>query len=160
MWSALRNGVVDTIGTDHVANRLEMKMGKGDIWSALAGFPGLATMLPVLLSRGVNEDRIGIEKVAEVTSYNTARIFGMYPKKGTVQPGSDADLTIVDLDLEKTVTPELLQSYSDYTIYDGWKLRGWPVMTIVRGKIIMEDGRVASEALGHGEFVPRPVAIT
>lgn len=161
MWSALRNGIVDTIGTDHVANRLEMKMGKGDIWSALSGFPGIATMLPVLLSKGVNEDRIGIERVAEVTSYNTARIFGIYPKKGTIQPGSDADLTIVDLDLEKTVTPDLLQSYSDYTIYDGWKLRGWPVMTIVRGNIIMEDGQVANEALGHGEFIPRPVvAIT
>jgi dihydropyrimidinase len=137
-----------------------MKMGKGDIWSALAGFPGVATMLPVLLSHGVNEDRISIDKVAELTSYNTARIFGMYPKKGTIQPGSDADLTIVDLDLEKTVTPELLQSYSDYTIYDGWKLRGWPLMTIVRGKIIMEDGQVANEALGHGEFVPRPVVLT
>jgi dihydropyrimidinase len=160
MWSALRNGIVDTIGTDHVANRLEMKMGKGDIWSALSGFPGIATMLPVLLSKGVNEDRIGIERVAEVTSYNTAKIFGIYPKKGTIQPGSDADLTIVDLDLEKTVTPDLLQSYSDYTIYDGWRLRGWPVMTIVRGNIIMEEGQVASESLGHGEFIPRPVAIT
>lgn len=160
MWSALRNGIVDTIGTDHVANRLEMKMGKGDIWSALSGFPGIGTMLPVLLSQGVNEDRIGIERVAEVTSYNTARIFGIYPKKGTIQPGSDADLTIVDLDLEKTVIPDLLQSYSDYTIYDGWKLRGWPVMTIVRGKIIMEDGQVANEALGHGEFIPRPSLTT
>ena len=157
MWSALRNGLVDTIGTDHVANQLGMKIGKGDIWSALAGFPGVATMLPVLLSKGVNEKRISIERVAEVTSYNTARIFGMYPKKGTIQPGSDADLTIVDLDVEKTVTPELLQSYSDYTIYDGWKLKGWPVITIVRGKIVMEDGDVASSALGHGEFVPRPV---
>jgi dihydropyrimidinase len=160
MWSALRNGIVDTVGTDHVANRLEMKTGKGDLWSALAGFPGMATMLPVLLSHGVNEDRISIDKVAEVTSYNAARIFGMYPKKGTIQLGSDADLTIVDLDLEKTVTPELLQSYSDYTIYDGWKLRGWPIMTIVRGKIIMEDGQVANETLGHGEFVPRPVIVT
>ncbi|HEX6281371.1 MAG TPA: amidohydrolase family protein [Nitrososphaera sp.] len=160
MWSALRNGIVDTIGTDHVANRLEMKMGKGDIWSALSGFPGIGTMLPVLLSQGVNEDRIGIERVAEVTSYNTARIFGIYPKKGTIQRGSDADLTIVDLDLEKTVTPDLLQSYSDYTIYDGWKLRGWPVMTIVRGKIIMEDGQIANEALGHGEFIPRPSLTT
>jgi len=160
MWSALRNGIVDTIGTDHVANRLELKMGKGDIWTALSGFPGIATMLPVLLSQGVNEDRIGIERVAEVTSYNTARIFGIYPKKGTIEPGSDADLTIVDLDLEKTVTPDLLQSYSDYTIYDGWKLRGWPVMTIVRGKIIMEDGQVANEALGHGEFIPRPFFTT
>jgi dihydropyrimidinase len=157
MWSALRNGVVDTVGTDHVANRLEMKMGGGDLWSALAGFPGIATMLPVLLSQGVNQDRVGIERVAEVTSYNTARIFGMYPKKGTVQEGSDADLVMVDMDLEQKVTPELLQSYSDYTIYDGWKLKGWPVMTIVRGKVVMEDGQVSSDALGHGQFVARPV---
>jgi dihydropyrimidinase len=160
MWSALRNGLVDTIGTDHVANRLDMKVGKGDIWTALAGFPGVATMLPVLLSHGVNQDRISIERVAEVTSYNTARIFGMYPKKGTIQPGSDADLTIVDLDLEQKVTPDLLQSYSDYTIYDGHRLTGWPVMTIVRGKIVMENGQVNNKALGHGEFVPRPVATT
>ena len=157
MWSALRNGLVDTIGTDHVANRLEMKTGKGDIWSALAGFPGIATMLPVLLSHGVNQDRITIEKVAEVTSYNTARIFGMYPKKGTIEPGSDADLTIVDLDIEKKVTPDLLQSFSDYTIYDGHKLKGWPVMTIVRGRIVMEEGQVDNKAVGYGEFVPRPV---
>jgi dihydropyrimidinase len=160
MWSALRNGIVDTIGTDHVANQLEMKIGKGDIWSALSGFPGIATMLPVLLSKGVNENRIGIDRVAEVTSYNAARIFGMYPKKGTILPGSDADLTIVDLGLEKTVSPEILQSYSDYTIYDGWKLRGWPVMTIVRGKIIMEDGQVDSQSVGHGEFIARPVVTT
>ena len=158
MWSALRNGLVDTIGTDHVANRLEMKTGKGDIWSALAGFPGIATMLPVLLSHGVNQDRITIEKVAEVTSYNTARIFGMYPKKGTIEAGSDADLTIVDLDIEKKVTPDLLQSFSDYTIYDGHKLKGWPVMTIVRGRIVMEEGQVDNKAVGHGEFVPRPVS--
>jgi dihydropyrimidinase len=156
MWSALRNGIVDTVGTDHVANRLEMKMGEGDIWTSLAGFPGMATMLPVLLDHGVNQDRISIERVAELTSYNAARIFGMYPRKGTIQPGSDADLTIVDLDVEKKVTPELLQSYSDYTIYDGLKMKGWPVMTIVRGKIVMEDGQVDSGARGHGEFVRRP----
>jgi dihydropyrimidinase len=157
IWFSLRNGIIDTIGTDHVANRLEMKMGKGDVWSALSGFPGIATMLPVLLSEGVNKSRISIERVAEVTSYNTARIFGLYPKKGTIQRGSDADFTIVDLNLEKTVTPELLHSYSDYTIYDGWKLRGWPVTTVVRGNVIMQDGEVANEALGHGEFIPRPV---
>ncbi|MDQ3872461.1 MAG: amidohydrolase family protein, partial [Thermoproteota archaeon] len=93
------------------------------------------------------------------TSYNTAKIFGMYPKKGTIQTGSDADLTIVDLDLERTVTAELLQSSSDYTIYEGWKLKGWPVMTIVRGKIIMEDGQIVSDALGHGQFIPRPTTI-
>jgi dihydropyrimidinase len=158
MWSALRNGIVDTIGTDHVANRLEMKLGKGDLWSALAGFPGIATMLPVLLDQGVNQDRISIERVAEVTSYNTARIFGMYPRKGTIEVGTDADLTVVDLDLTQKVTPELLQSYSDYTIYDGWQLTGWPIMTIVRGKVVMENGQVDSSMLGHGKFIPRPVS--
>ncbi|NWG37846.1 amidohydrolase family protein [Nitrososphaera sp.] len=156
VWSALRNGVIDTIGTDHVANRLDMKMGDGDLWSALAGFPGIATMIPVLLHHGVNQDRIGIERVAELTSYNTARILGMYPKKGAIQPGSDADLVIVDMDLEQKVTPELLQSYSDYTIYDGQKMKGWPVLTMVRGKVVMEDGKVAGDALGHGQFVKRP----
>jgi dihydropyrimidinase len=156
IWSALKNGVIDTVGTDHVANRLDLKMGKGDLWSALAGFPGIATMLPVLLDQGVNKDRISIERVAEVTSYNTARIFGMYPRKGTIQEGSDADLAIIDMELEQKVTPELLQSHSDYTIYDGWKMRGWPVLTMVRGKVVMEAGQVAADALGHGKFVARP----
>ena len=159
MWSALRNGIIDTIGSDHVANRLSMKMGSGDIWSALAGFPGIATMLPVLLSKGVNENRITMEQVAETTSYNAARIFGMYPKKGTIQLDSDADLTIVDLDLQQKVTPDLLQSYSDYTIYDGWTLQGWPILTMVRGEVIMENGSVNSESLGHGKFVGRPVVV-
>ena len=153
IWSALENGVIDTVGRDHVANRLSMKLGDGDIWSALAGFPGLATMLPVLLSNGVNEGRISIERLSEVTSYNTARIFNLYPRKGTIGKGSDADLSIIDLDLEQKVTPELLQSYSDYSIYDGMKMRGWPVMTMVRGNVIMEDGLVNDDALGYGEFV-------
>lgn len=158
MWYALRNGIVDTIGTDHVANRLELKMGKGDTWTALAGFPGIGTMLPVLLDRGVKAGLIDLVRLAELTSYNSARIFGMYPKKGTIQEGSDADLTIVDLEATRKVSPEFLQSYSDYTIYDGWELAGWPVVTMVRGKIVMQDGVVSKDTLGHGEFVARPVA--
>ena len=156
LWLALRNGRIDTVGTDHVANTLSMKMDDGDIWSVLAGFPGIATMLPVLLSKGVNEGRMSMERLSEVTSYNTARIFGMYPKKGTIQQGSDADLTIVDLQLEQKVTPDLLQSYSDYTIYDKWIMQGWPVLTMVRGEVIMQDGQVNSDTLGHGEFINRP----
>jgi dihydropyrimidinase len=157
LWSALNGGIIDTIGTDHVANRLSMKVGHGDIWSALSGFPGTATMLPVLLSKGVNENRITLEKVSEVTSYNTSKIFGLYPKKGTIRRGCDADLTMVDLDLEQRVTPDLIQSYSDYTIYDGCRIRGWPVLTMVRGQVVMHDGQILSHTLGHGEFVARPV---
>jgi len=154
MWQALKDGTVNCIGTDHVANRLDMKMGNGDIWSALSGFPGIATMLPVLLSEGVNKGRISIQKVAELTSFNAAEIFGMFPKKGTIAIDSDADLVLVDLEKEQKVTPELLQSYSNYTIYDGMKIRGWPVLTMVRGQIVMEDGQVIGKS-GYGEYIAR-----
>jgi dihydropyrimidinase len=154
LWNAIKNGVIDTIGTDHVANTLSLKSGENkDVWTALAGFPGVATMLPVLLHYGVNFRQLSILRLAELTSYNTSRIFGMYPKKGTIQKGSDADLVIIDVDLVQKVTPDLLQSSSDYTIYDGIKLQGWPIITISRGKVIMENGMVFSENLGHGEFV-------
>jgi dihydropyrimidinase len=154
LWSAIKNGVIDTIGTDHVANTLSLKCGENnDVWTALAGFPGLATMLPVLLHYGVNLRQLPILRLAELTSYNTSKIFGMFPKKGTIQRGSDADLVIIDIDLVQKVTPDLLQSSSDYTIYDGIKLQGWPITTISRGKIIMENGMVFPENLGHGEFI-------
>jgi dihydropyrimidinase len=152
-WWALKNGIIDTIGSDHVANTLSLKRGNGDLWSTLSGFPGVATLLPVLLSKGVNEGRIDLLRVSQVTSYNTARIFGMYPKKGTIQPGSDGDLVIIDLSLRQKVSPEILQSHSDYTIYDGWDLKGWPIMTLVRGQVIMEHGKINKSALGHGQFV-------
>ncbi|MDQ4073763.1 MAG: amidohydrolase family protein, partial [Thermoproteota archaeon] len=156
LWMALRNGVIDTIGTDHVANVLDLKYGEGnDLWTALAGFPGLATMLPVLLHFGVNSNRLSIERVVDLTSYNASRIFGMYPIKGTIQKDSDADLVVVDLDLMKKVSPEILQSSSDYTIYDGWTLQGWPIMTICRGEIIMENGVVYENKIGHGKLVKR-----
>lgn len=154
MWEALKNGTINCIGTDHVANRLDMKCGNGGLWSALSGFPGVATMLPVLLSEGVNKRRISIEKLAELTSLNTAEIFGMYPKKGTIAIDSDADIILVDLAKEQKVTPELLQSYSDYTIYDGMMLKGWPVLTMVRGQIVMQDGKIVGKA-GYGEYIAR-----
>lgn len=155
MWYGLRNGIIDTLGTDHVANTLSLKRGRGDLWTALSGFPGMGTMLPVLLSEGVNKDRITLERLVEATSYTTARIFDMYPSKGTIMNGSDADLTIIDLEMEKTVTPDLLLSSSDYTIYDGWKLTGWPVTTIVRGTIVMNEGFVDKNTLGHGKLIQR-----
>jgi dihydropyrimidinase len=153
LWEAIRLGMIDTIGTDHVANDMERKKAKGNFWNALSGFPGLATMLPVMLSEGVNKKRVDLIRISEICSANASRIFGLFPKKGTIMEGSDADLTIVDLEKEQTVSPDILHSHSDYTIYDGWKLRGWPIMTIVRGKIVMQDGKVDQSYIGHGEFI-------
>jgi dihydropyrimidinase len=156
LWVAIRNGIIDTIGTDHVANSLKLKYGEDkDIWSVLAGFPGVATMLPALLHYGVNSGQLHIERLVELTSYNTSKIFGMYPEKGTIQRGSDADLVVVDLELKKKVTPDMLQSSSDYSIYDGCVLQGWPVITISRGEVIMEDGIICEDKVGHGRFIKR-----
>jgi dihydropyrimidinase len=153
LWDAIRLGMIDTVGTDHVANDIERKKAKGNFWNALSGFPGLATMLPVMLSEGVNKKRVDLIKISEICSANASRIFGLFPKKGTIMEGSDADLAIVDLEKEQTVSPDILYSHSDYTIYDGWKLRGWPIMTIVRGKVVMEDGKVDQSHIGHGKFI-------
>lgn len=153
LWDAINSSIIDTIGTDHVANDLKTKTANGNFWNALSGFPGLATMLPVLLSEGVNKKRVSLVRISEICSANASRIFGLFPKKGTIAEGSDADLTIVDMNKEQIVAPESLNSHSDYSIYDGWKLKGWPIMTIVRGIIVMENGKVEKSCIGHGNFI-------
>ncbi|GIU70522.1 MAG: dihydroorotase-like protein [Candidatus Nitrosocaldaceae archaeon] len=153
LWNALKNDQIDCIGSDHVANRLKDKLADNTVWNALAGFPGVATILPVMLSEGVNKNRITLEQLVKITSYNQARIFNL-KNKGNIAIGYDADLTIIDLDKEVRVTPDILNSYSDYTIYDNMILRGWPVLTMVRGEVVMEDGMIIGKA-GYGKYIAR-----
>lgn len=101
VWNALSNNFIDTIGTDHVANQLKLKLEGDDVWSALAGFPGIGTVIPILLNDGVNQHKITLEQFVHFTSHNAARIFGMYPQKGTLERGSDADVLLIDLKKEK-----------------------------------------------------------
>lgn len=156
VWREIIHGNIDSIGTDHVANRLKLKLQGESVWDALAGFPGMGTMLPLLLSEGVNKGRINLQQLSIMTSFNTAKIFGMTPKKGLIQKGSDADLVLVDLKKEEKVSTHLFEGFSDYTVYEGWMLKGWPVKTLVRGKVIADDFKIL-EKPGHGQFVPRPV---
>ena len=152
LWEAVFDGTVDVIGSDHNSRRREKK--SGDIWKATAGFPGTATLLPVLLSEGVNRRGLDLSRVVQLTSYNPARIFNLYPRKGTLEVGSDADLTMVDLDLEREVKPAELHSFSDYSLYEGQTLKGWPVLTMVRGRTVMRDGEIVGDR-GYGRFIPR-----
>ena len=154
IWTGIKEGSVDTIGTDHVANRLGLKIGGETVWDALAGFPGMGTMLPILLSEGVNRGRLSLPQLATLTSLNAAKIFGLYPRKGVFQMGSDADIVLADLKAERKVTAELLNGFSDYTVYEGWNLKGWPVKTMVRGTVVAEDLRI-TEKPGFGKFIPR-----
>ena len=154
IWKAVNDGIINTIGTDHVANQLKLKLKGNDVWDALAGFPGIGTLLPILLSEGVNKNRITLEKLIQITSSNAAKIFGMFPKKGTLEIDSDADITMIDLKKEKKVSSELFGSFSDYIVYDGWNLKGWPVKTIVRGTTVAEDFEVIGKR-GFGKMVAR-----
>ena len=154
VWNAISQNKIDTVGTDHVANQLKLKLGGSTVWDALAGFPGIGTFLPLLLSEGVNKNRISISQLANLTSVNTAKIFGMYPVKGSLEPSSDADITLIDLKKEQKVTSDLFGGFSDYLVYEDWKLKGWPVKTIIRGEIVSEDFQVIGKQ-GFGKLVPR-----
>ena len=145
LWQGLIDGSVDTVGTDHCAVPKANK--EKDIWSAAAGFPGMATTLPVLLSEGHHRRGMSLQRVAQVLSGNAASIFGM-TGKGRLQVGADADVVICDLDLERTVRHEELGSSCDYSILDGRELRGWPVRTIVRGTTVALDGELVGEPTG------------
>jgi len=156
VWRAVSTNQIDTIGTDHVANKLKLKLGGSDVWDALAGFPGIGTELPIMLSEGVNKDRISIEHLVNLTSTNAAKIFGMFPQKGVLQQGSDADISLIDLKKEKKVSNELFGAFSDYIVYEGMNLKGWPVKTLVRGELIADDFEVVGKR-GFGKFFKRTI---
>jgi dihydroorotase-like cyclic amidohydrolase len=114
--------------------------------------PGVETMLPLLLDRGVNAGRMTLEQLAGLCCENPARIFGLYPQKGSLQVGADADVVIVDLEEEYTLDVGKMHDVYSYSAYDGWKLKGRPVMTIVRGVVVAEGGDIVGEP-GHGKFI-------
>jgi dihydropyrimidinase len=115
-------------------------------------------ILPVLLSEGVRKRGLSLERIAEISSANVARIFGMWPRKGSLQVGADADLVIVDLDKEQIITPAGLRGRADYSIYEGMTMTGWPVLTMLRGQIIARDGELLAQE-GQGQFLHRPLEI-
>ena len=155
LWVGLREGLIDCIGTDNLVG-MKMSSKPADIWKASAGFPGEAA-LPLLLSEGVNKGRISFPKLVEVMCLNPARVFGLYPKKGVIAPGSDADLVLVDLKKRQRLTQETIKSPAEFSCFDGWNLTGWPVMTMVRGQVVFEEGNVVGK-LGTGKYLPRTKA--
>ena len=150
----LGGGWIDTVATDHAPfSKEEKEVGYDDILDAPNGIPGLEPFLSLLLN-GVNEGWLSLERLVEVTSENPARIFGLYPKKGAIRVGSDADLVIVDLDKEVKIRNEDQITECGWTPYDGYVVKGVPVLSILRGRVIMEDGEVVGEK-GYGEYISR-----
>ena len=157
LWDALRDGVIDTVGTDHTPCSRSAKNVEGGLWNSNTGIAAVGTHLPVLLHEGYHKRGIPLVKLAEVTSRNPARIHGIYPRKGVIAPGSDADLVLVDLQTERRVRPEDLSSFAGFSIYEEDVLKGWPSTVIKAGKVVIQDGQVLAEP-GSGNFLRRGLA--
>lgn len=159
LWEGVRDGSIQCMGTDHVPSRsLEWRFPdpkvRDDVWQFHAGFPGVETLLPLMLSEGVNKGRISFERLVEVCCQNPAYYMGVYPKKGTISVGSDGDVTIVDLNKTKKITAKELYTISDYTVYEGREVKGWPTLTVLRGNVVYENGKVVGKP-GVGQYLPR-----
>ncbi|MFQ5913874.1 MAG: dihydroorotase family protein [Nitrospinota bacterium] len=151
-WSALANGDIDGIGTDHAPHTIQEKEpGRKDVWSCPPGFPAVETSLPLTLTKCA-EGGLTLTRLAELMSAGPAKLLGLYPRKGAIRVGSDADLTIVDYPVEEVIDQKKLHSKCGWSPFDGWTVRGVPVMTILRGKVVMRDGEITG-APGDGRFV-------
>ncbi len=154
LWKGLGDGTVDMVTSEHApGERAEKEPGWTDIWKAWGGVPAIETMLPVLLSEGVNKRRLSLATLQRVCCENPARIFGVYPRKGIIRKGADADLVIVDLKAKRKVRAEDLHYKVGWTPYEGWTLKGWPVLTMRRGQLLYEDEQLIRKP-GSAQFVP------
>ncbi|MGI8475088.1 MAG: dihydropyrimidinase [Thermomicrobiales bacterium] len=157
IWRGIASGEIDTLCTDHAAWTMADKVTpEMDVATVRPGVPDLDTMLPMLFSEGVGTGRISLERFVELTSTNAAKLFGLYPRKGTIAPGADADLVIWDPSISRPVRATAMFTNSDYSPYEGWEVTGWPVTTISRGEVVFDDGRILSEP-GRGKVLRRTV---
>jgi len=157
LWTALLAGEVDLVASDHSpCPAADKKKGEQDIWQAWGGIAGIQATLPVLLTGGVHARGLSLERVADLTATAPARLFGLYPRKGAIAIGADADFALVDAQRTWTFSPEQLQTRSGISPYLGRAFRGTNVRTIVRGRTVFADGEIVGEA-GWGKLVkPEP----
>nr|WP_325262965.1 dihydropyrimidinase [uncultured Rhizobium sp.] len=159
-WEGLEQGVFDLFSSDHCPFRFDdpegklNEKGKRNFRWIPNGIPGVATRLPILFSEGVMKGRIDINTFVAVTSTNHAKLYGLYPRKGTIAIGADADIALWDPDKRVTVTNDLLKHGADYTPYEGLDIRGWPVQMLLGGRTIVKDGELTGPE-SRGRYLPR-----
>lgn len=155
LWDYISDGTVDFIGTDHGPHLVsDKKKGFDNIFMAPSGFPSIETRCPLMLT-AVKNGRLSYKRAIELMSTNAAKIFGLYPKKGTIKIGSDADFVLVDMEKEFVVdnTKMFTKARDMAVVYNGFKLVGKPIMTIVRGKVVFEKGKIMPGVVGWGNFL-------
>ena len=160
LWAGIRQGVVHTVCSDHAPWSLSAKLDPTlSIARLRPGVENLQTLLPMLYSEGVRKGRITLDRMVEITASNAARLFGLYPRKGIIAVGSDADIVVFDPDRTRTVEAAMLKSNADYTVFEGMTVTGWPDATIRRGEVVFHNDDVVGLP-GSGQLVPRGPAGT
>ncbi len=154
LWQALESNVLQTVATDHVGWSMAQKQAESTVDELLPGMSNLETMLPMLYSEGIGKGRLSRKRFVEVIATNPAKIFGLYPQKGTIAIGSDADIVVFDPKKDVTIRHENMHSNQDWELHEGFEVTGWPVMTLSRGEVIVEDGKVLAQA-GRGKMLRR-----
>ena len=155
LWDGLLDGRLSTIATDLVSTTLEEKVRYKTVADATGGHNGIETRVGIAYTEGVVNRGMSLERFVDITSANAARIFGLYPRKGAIAAGSDADITIIDPSINRPLTLDDLH-LEDYSIWEGWHVRGWPVTTLLRGKVMVEEGRLLGSP-SDGRLLPRSV---
>ena len=155
LWAGLADGTMSTIATDEVCTPLSVKLRGTTIDDVTGGHAGIEVRMGIAYTEAVVNRGFTLERFVDITSANAAKILGMYPRKGALEPGSDADIVVIDPSVHRPLSATDLHE-TDYSVFDGWDLRGWPIATILRGKVIMEDGRLVGSP-GDGERVPRKI---
>ncbi|CAG0968527.1 dihydropyrimidinase [Gammaproteobacteria bacterium] len=151
LWSAIHQGTIDVVATDHVAKD---KKGSKNILNAPFGAPGAETLLTVMYDEGVNHGKLTLCRLVQLLSENPSKLFGLYPKKGTLQVSSDADLVVWDPRREQTITANGQHTNAAYTLYEGRDCIGAPVLSLQRGKTVFANGELNAQP-GQGCFLPR-----
>ena len=154
LWRGMKEDVVDSLGTDNILRTRAYKQPEAGLIGAKGAATFLGVHLPVMLDEGVHRRKFPLERLVDKMTRHPARIFGLYPKKGTISPGSDADLVVVDLEKVRTVRPSELHTQADFSLYEGKKIRGWPVMTIKGGTVAVDNNEILIEP-GCGKVLRR-----
>ncbi|MFP4405427.1 dihydropyrimidinase [Rhodosalinus sp.] len=156
LWNGLASGSLSVVATDHCAFTTDQKRyGVGDFTKIPNGTGGLEDRMPMLWTYGVNTGRLTMQEFVAVTSTNIAKILNVYPRKGAILEGADADIVVWDPNKEKTISAKTQQSAIDYNVFEGKQVKGLPRFTLTRGKVAVHDGDIRTEE-GHGDFVKRP----
>jgi len=154
LWEGCMGGTINSIGTDNTTlNKDEKNYYKG-IKEAIPGYPTLETHLSSMINEGLNNRGLDLLKIIELMTANPAKIFGIFPQKGTIMPGSDADIVILDIKKDKVVSSDSLYSRANFSLFDNMKLKGWPIMTIKSGKVVAEGGYYIGSETG-GKLIKR-----